>query len=98
MAVAPTPEVVQAPDTPRIVRNLRILDGEPTVQGTRVPVRSVVINYERYAGDVSQVCSALNLDMDAVRQALTFYDAHREEIDGIIRENELAASTPGDDA
>ena len=74
----------------RIVRNPKILDGEPTVRGTRVPVRSIVVSYQRY-GDVAQVCTALRLDPEAVHAALAFYAAHREEIDEIIRENELAA-------
>ena len=81
---------------PRIVSDEQVLGGEPTVAGTRVPVRSLVIACGRYAGDVDQIARAYRLDAEAVRGALTYYQAHREEIDALIRDNELAAeSTDG---
>lgn len=73
----------------RIVRNPRILSGEPTVRGTRVPVRSVVINYRR-TGTVDEVCTALALAPEDVEEALQFYEAHQAEIDALIEENERA--------
>ena len=78
-------------DTPRIVRDPKILGGEPTVRGTRVPVRSIVISNARYGGNLEQVCRAFSLDPETVKAALAFYEANRSEIDWHIRENELAA-------
>ena len=83
-------------ETPRVVRNPNILGGEPTIAGTRVPVRSVVINYQEDQ-DVSAVCRALALDPDAVRQALAFYERNREEIDFEIAENDRLANSPDQD-
>ncbi len=72
----------------RIVREPRILGGEPTVKGTRVPVRSVVLTHRDYH-DIARVCDAYPmLDRAAVEETLAFYKANREEIDGYIAENE----------
>ena len=74
--------------TAHIVRNPRILDGEPTVAGTRVPVRSIVLTQRLY-GDLSRVLQAFPmLDRAAVDAALAFYAANREEVDRAIAENE----------
>ena len=77
----------------RIVRDKNVLGGEPTVAGTRIPVRSIVIGYRRHGGDVGRTAEAYRLDPEAVRVALVFYQAHREEIEALIRENELAAES-----
>jgi uncharacterized protein (DUF433 family) len=70
-----------------------VLGGEPTVAGTRVPVRSIVIGLGRYGGDVARVAQAYRLDVEAVRDAQAYYRAHRQEIDAFIRDNELAAES-----
>lgn len=72
----------------RVVREPRILGGEPTIKGTRVPVRSIVLAHRRY-GDAERVRQAYPmLDRAAVEEALAFYTANREEIDQHIAENE----------
>jgi uncharacterized protein (DUF433 family) len=74
----------------RIVRNPRICGGEPIVEGTRVPVRSVVITYQFYR-DIERVQRAYPaLDQHAIQVALAYYAAHRLEIDLLIDENERA--------
>ncbi len=73
---------------PRIVRDPVIVGGEPTVQGTRVPVRSIVVLHQLY-GDTERLRRAFpRLDSDDIREALDFYSAHREEVDTLIAENE----------
>lgn len=73
---------------PRIVRDPVIVGGEPTVQGTRVPVRSIVVLYQLY-GDTERLQRAFpRLDEGEIREALDFYRAHREEVDTLIAENE----------
>ena len=79
--------------TSRIVRDQNVLGGEPTVAGTRVPVRSIVIGLDRYGGDLERVSRAYRLDVEAVREAVDYYDRHRDEIDALIRDNELAAES-----
>jgi uncharacterized protein (DUF433 family) len=73
-----------------VVRNPRIQGGEPTIRGTRVPVRSIVVARDRYDGDLARVAQAFTIDEDAVRAALAFYEANKAEIDRIIDENERA--------
>lgn len=77
--------------TSRIVRDPRVLNGEPIVVGTRVPVRSIVVGSRRYAGDLARVCQAYRIDLEAVQDALAFYATHRREIDDLIRLNDAAA-------
>jgi uncharacterized protein (DUF433 family) len=82
-ARATSPHVSQ-----RVVRDPRILGGEPTVEGTRVPVRPIVLAH-RYYGDAEQVCRVHPmLDQAAVDDALAFYAANAEEIDRYIAEND----------
>jgi uncharacterized protein (DUF433 family) len=81
------------PARERIVRNPGILGGEPTVAGTRVPVRSIVVSHRRYGGDVAQVAEAFAVERSAVQAALRFYEQHRVEIDELIHQNEAAANS-----
>lgn len=74
-----------------IVRNPQIHGGEPAIRGTRVPVRSIVIAVEEYAGDVAQVAWAFSVDVAAVHAALAYYTQHHAEIDRIIERHERAA-------
>jgi len=76
----------------RIVRDPRVWGGEPTIHGTRVPVSSIVIEWQ-LTKDEQQVARAFpRVDLDAIREALAYYDSHREAIDRLIEENEEAAS------
>jgi uncharacterized protein (DUF433 family) len=78
----------------RIVRVPGICGGEPTVAGTRVPVRSVVIQWQLYH-DVDRLIQAFpRLDTAAIQTALAFYEENRAEIDRLIEENERAAYSP----
>jgi uncharacterized protein (DUF433 family) len=71
-----------------IVRDPHILGGEPTIKGTRIPVRSIVIIHQLY-GDFEQVRRAFPTAPEpALREALAFYKSHRAEIDRHIQENE----------
>jgi uncharacterized protein (DUF433 family) len=75
-----------------VVRVPGIHGGEPVVRGTRVSVRSVVIAYERYKGDVDRVARAFLISADDVRGALAFYESHRAEIDAYIEMRDRDAS------
>jgi len=78
----------QPQPTSHIVRNPLVLGGEPTVAGTRVPVRSIVIAWELHQ-EVDRVCRAYPmLSRGDVDEALAFYDQHRDEIGRYIAENE----------
>ena len=75
----------------RIIRDPRICGGDPIVAGTRIPVHSVVIQWQLYH-DINRLMQAFpRLDAAAIRTALAFYEANRAEIDGLIQEHERAA-------
>ncbi len=76
-----------------IVCNPRVQGGEPVIRGTRVPVRSIVIASEEYAGDLARVARAFSVDVAAVRAALAYYEQHKTVIDRIIEKHERAALT-----
>jgi uncharacterized protein (DUF433 family) len=68
-----------------IVRNPRVLGGEPIVRGTRIPVRSIVLA-SRECGAVEGVLDAYpQLTASEVQDALAFYEAHKAEIYRHIR-------------
>ncbi|MBI3978309.1 MAG: DUF433 domain-containing protein [Chloroflexi bacterium] len=73
-----------------VVRNPRVLGGEPTIKGTRIPVRAIVIAMEIY-GDLGRVQEAYPcLSARDIQDVLAFYAANRQEIDRYIDENEAA--------
>ena len=78
----------------RIVSDPQICGGEPIVAGTRVPVSSVVVQWQLYR-DRSRVLSAFpRLDDQSLGAALAYYEANRQEIDRLIDETEQAAASP----
>ena len=59
---------------PRIVRDPRIVGGEPTIKGTRVPVRSIVL-FRRYEEDLTHNLEAFpRLTPVDVDEALVYYE------------------------
>ena len=71
----------------RVVRNPRILGGEPTLEGTRVPVRTIV-EATRYIGSVEEIVKGYPmLDGTSVEVALDFYRRNQDEIDEHIVAN-----------
>lgn len=67
-----------------VVKNPGVLDAEPTLDGTRIPVRTVVL-LMRLHGDAAAVQRELpTLTVSDVEVALRYYDAHGDEIEGWI--------------
>lgn len=83
---------------PHIVRNPAIIGGEPTVIGTRIAVRNIVVA-ARYAPTMNDLLAGYpSLTAELVEEACAFYEAHREGIDRDIEENDAAIYTlRGDD-
>jgi uncharacterized protein (DUF433 family) len=80
-----------------IVRNPDILHGEPIIDGTRIPVRAVVLFKQEY-GDISGVQSALpSLSASDIETAMRFYSDHRDEINRYIAENNEGEDIPYDE-
>jgi len=77
----------QAAPKGRIVRNPRVLGGEPIVRGTRIPVRSIVLAAREYDGTEGVLTAYPQLTLIDVQDALAFYAAHKAEIDWDIQAN-----------
>ena len=78
-----------------IVRNPRILFGEPTIEGTRIPVRTVVLTNYVYAGHIGDILMAHpSLRAEDIETALRFYRKHRNEINEYIAENTEGEDIP----
>ena len=72
----------------KIVRDPAILEGEPVVRGTRIPVRSIVLAAREFGGVAGARRAYPQLGITAVQEVLTYYDAHRPEVDRYIEEND----------
>jgi uncharacterized protein (DUF433 family) len=72
---------------PHIVRVPGVIGGEPTIQGTRISVRSVV-EYYRIYGDVKELCRAWpHVRRSDIEEALAYYQVNKDEIERYIAEN-----------
>ena len=72
-----------------IVRDDKILGGEPVISGTRTPVRAVVELW-RLGGAPEQIPASLpHLTLAQVFDALSYYSDHRDEINGYIESNRV---------
>lgn len=64
----------------------------PVILGTGVRVQTIVISHEQWKMEEEQIALEYDLDQKSIRQALEFYQAHREEIDrDIAAESKLEA-------
>jgi uncharacterized protein (DUF433 family) len=72
----------------QIVRDPKVLGGEPTIKGTRVPVWAIVLAW-RWNPSPEYLREAYPMvSPEAAQAALAFYEEHQEEIDRYIAENE----------
>jgi uncharacterized protein (DUF433 family) len=73
---------------PRIVRDPRILSGEPIIRGTRISVRAVVLalQFDDSMEEVERHYS--HVEREALEEAVAFHAANRAEIDRHIRQNQ----------
>ncbi len=71
-----------------IVRRPGVQGGEPVIRGTRVPVRSVALARNEDGLEPAAIAREFCLDLAAVEAALTYYDAHKSEIDRVIDRHE----------
>jgi uncharacterized protein (DUF433 family) len=80
--------VERSPAFPHIVRQPGVQGGEPIVDGTRVPVRALVVAH-RLTPDVAYLATAYpSLTPALIQEALDFYRDNQAEVDRLIRENE----------
>jgi uncharacterized protein (DUF433 family) len=67
----------------------------PTVRGSGLRVETLVIDAQKWGTSTAQLAVDYELSEDRVREALAFYDAHHQEIDGLIKINNDIASRHG---
>lgn len=73
-----------------IVRDERILGGEPIVEGTRTPVR-VVAELWRLGLQPDEILRRLpHLSLAQAFDAFSYYSDHRDEINAFIERNRIA--------
>ncbi|MGE3271227.1 MAG: DUF433 domain-containing protein [Chloroflexota bacterium] len=68
----------------RIVRDPRVHGGEPTVRGTRVPVRVIVVAWRGEPEMPAMLQAYPRLTEADIVEALAFYREHQAEIDARI--------------
>ena len=72
-----------------IVRNPRILSGEPIIDGTRTPVRAIVEMW-RFGTAPEEIPIHLpHLTLAQVFDALSYYSDHQQEIHSHIERNRV---------
>lgn len=72
-----------------IVRDDRILGGEPIVEGTRTPVRAVAELWRLGLQPDEIVRRLPHLSLAQAFDALSYYSDHQEEINGLIERNRI---------
>ena len=75
---------------PHVTRTEGVCGGEPVIRGTRFTVRAVVAYVLRYGMTVEEVLREwTHLTAAQVYDALSYYYDHKDEIDDLIRQNEV---------
>ncbi len=72
-----------------IVSNDKILSGEPIIEGTRTPVRSIVENWHMGLMPEAIPRHLPHLTLAQVFDALSYYNDHQQEIDEYIERNRV---------
>jgi uncharacterized protein (DUF433 family) len=72
-----------------IVKNDRILSGEPIIKGTRTPVRAIVEMWRMGVLPEEIPVRLPHLSLAQVLDALSYYSDHQEEINGYIERNRI---------
>lgn len=81
--------MLQSTEHCHIVRNSKILSGEPIIRGTRTPVRAIVEMW-RIGVSPEEIPQRLpHLVLSQVFDALSFYLDHQAEINECIERNRI---------
>jgi len=81
--------MVQATEYLYIVRDKRILSGEPIIKGTRTPVRAIVETWRMGVAPEEIPKGLPHLTLAQVFGALTYYSDHQDEINNYIESNRI---------
>ena len=81
--------MVQATEYLYIVRDERLLSGEPIIKGTRTPVRAIVETWRMGVAPEEIPKGLPHLTLAQVFSALTYYSDHQDEINNYIERNRI---------
>ncbi|NEQ23988.1 MAG: DUF433 domain-containing protein [Microcoleus sp. SIO2G3] len=81
--------MVQTTEYLYIVKDDRILSGEPIIKGTRTPVRAIVETWRMGVAPEEIPKGLPHLTLAQVFSALTYYSDHQEEINNYIERNRI---------
>ena len=81
--------MVQTTEYLYIVRDDRILSGEPIIKGTRTPVRAIVETWRMGVAPEEIPKGLPHLTLAPVFGALTYYSDHQDEINDYIERNRI---------
>ena len=81
--------MAQPTEQPYIVRDDRILSGEPIIKGTRTPVRAIVETWRLGVAPEEIPHHLPHLTLAQVFDALSYYCDHRDEIHAHIERNRI---------
>jgi uncharacterized protein (DUF433 family) len=84
--------MVQATEQPYIIRNDKILSGEPIIKDTRTPVRAIVELWRLGVLPEEIPLRLPHLTAAQVFAALSYYSDHQEEIQQHIERNRIPES------
>lgn len=87
--------MIQIIEQQYIVRNEKILSGEPIIQGTRTPVRAIVELWRLGVPPEEIPFRLPHLTMAQVFAALSYYSDHQAEIHEYIARNRIPESMIG---
>ena len=79
--------MVIATEHPYIVKNPKILGGEPVLKGTRTPIRAIVESWKWGQSPEEILEHFTHLTLAKVFDALSYYADHKQEIERHIKEN-----------
>jgi uncharacterized protein (DUF433 family) len=70
------------------VQDEGICGGHPRIAGTRLKVQHIALEYERLGWAPDQICDAHpEIGLAEIHAAISYYYAHKNEIDQAIRED-----------
>ena len=81
--------MVQITEHLYIVRDEKILNGEPIVKATRTPVRAIVETWRLGTSPEEIVKGLPHLSLAQVFDALSYYSDHQSEINAYIEQNRI---------
>jgi uncharacterized protein (DUF433 family) len=83
--------MIQITENRYVVRNDKILSGEPIIKGTPTPVRAIVETWRQGVFPEEILKLWPHLTLAQVFDALSYYSEHQEEINEYIQRNRILA-------